>query len=518
MVIISWAVLSQSNKTIEIHRLAIISALTALIPFLQFGFGLLSFSGQAWINAAFLTGLTVVLIVGARWESIKSSQAMDGLFLAIGLASIISVGLQLYQWLGLFFEPLDLWINGVPHSRPFANFIQPNQLATFLLWGLLGCAWGVERGQIGRRVAIVLSLYLLFGVALTQSRTALIAIIGMAIASVLWRRFWAVKGLHAVIAGLAVFYAVCLVSIPWVSSLLSLEKGVNVFARSGNEIRLLAYRQFIDAALHEPLWGYGWSQTAAAQLAVAENHPSLNGVFMQSHNLFLDLILWNGIPIGGAISILLIWWFARKIKRIASAQNAILIMFVGVVGWHAMLELPLHYAYMLLPTGLVMGVVNSRLHEPVLLHLYRWQFASVLLLSTALLVVITRDYFRIEEDFFVLRFEHSKIGKRPQGPPPTVLVLNQMREFIRFGRTKIVKNNPITELNWMTKVAYSYPATGNLYNLALALSWSNLNDEAELLVTKLRNISSPEEFDRMRKNWRNAAASDIQLAKVIWPS
>jgi hypothetical protein len=503
---------------VDFHRLALVCVCLMGVPFFQYWFGLLPFVGQAWLGAAFLMGLLVSLILGAHWESSSPSQAVDGLFLAIGTAAVVSVGLQLYQWFGLSVDALDLWVMGATTARPFANFIQPNQLATFLLWALLACAWGVARGQIGRRVAVFMAMYLLFGIALTQSRTAFVAIVALVVVSYFWRHLWASKAVAWVVAGLAVYYFVCLGVIPIIAGALDTDAGLGMAARSGGELRIPAYKLLVDAAVHSPLWGYGWAQTAEAQLAVAENHPALGGIFMQSHNLFLDLIVWCGIPIGALLSITLTGWFAGKARRVISAENAILVMFVGVVAWHAMLELPLHYAYMLLPTGLVMGVLNCRLAEPVVARGRRWQFGAVLLAAVALLAVITRDYLRIEENFYVLRFERARIGSKPLEPPASVLILNHMNEFVRLGRTRAKIGMTAAELDWMSKAAHAYPSLGNLFTLSLALAWNERADEAQTLVNKLPKITTPIEYSGMRGIWQAQAKTDAMLAAIIWPN
>jgi hypothetical protein len=510
-------VLLRSRKQVEVHRLTLVFASVLLVPFIHYWLGLLSFSGQAWLGSAYLMGLVVVLIVGAHWESVSPNQAIDGLFIAIGVAAIVSVGLQLYQWLGLSVGALDLWVVGLSGTRPFANFTQPNQLGTFLLWALLACAWGIVRGQIGLRVAVFMAMYLLFGVALTQSRTAFVAVFVLAGAVFLWRRLWPSKSVLWSVAGLAVFYLICASLIPMIARELDFDGGLSMAARSGGELRFPAYGLFLDAALHKPIWGYGWAQTAEAQLAVAENHLRLDGFFAQAHNLFLDLILWFGMPVGGLISLTLILWFIDKARRVASAQNAILVMFVGVVAWHAMLELPLHYAYMLFPTGLVMGVLNARLGEPVVTSLNRWTFAAIVMVAVALLTIIARDYLRIEEDFRVLRFERARIGAKPVEPPASVLILNQMDEFVRLGRTPATKNMTVGELDSMRKSAHSFPSQANLYTLATALALNQRTDEAQILVNKLARATTKVEVDKMQNNWQHNAQTDTQLQAVSWP-
>lgn len=510
-------ILIRSRKPIAIHPLTLVFGCVLLIPFSQYWLGLLPFSGQAWLGSAYLIGFLVALGFGAHWESVSPGQVIDALFIAIGVAAIVSVGMQLYQWFGLSVGALDLWIVGMSGTRPSANFTQPNQLGTFLLWALLACAWGVIRKKIGLQVAVLMAMYLLFGVAMTQSRTAFVAIIALAGAVFFWRRLWRSKSALWSVAGLAIYYLICASIIPMISRALDFDGGLSMAARSGGELRFPAYRLFLDAALQKPIWGYGWAQTAEAQLAVAENHIRLDGFFAQAHNLFLDLILWCGIPLGGLISLILILWFIDKIRRVANAQNAILVMFVGVVAWHAMLELPLHYAYMLLPTGLIMGVLNARLGEPLKIFLHRWSFTLLLVAAAALLTAIARDYLRIEENFRVLRFERARIGSKPIEPPARALILNQMDQFVWLGRAPVTKHMTLAELESMRRSAHAVPSQANLYTLATALALNQRSNEAQRLVNKLARVTTKDEVNKMRSAWQRNALTDIQLQAVTWP-
>ena len=516
LAIAAAVVILRSNQHIVVHRFATLCAAALVIPFFQFWSGLLPFAGQAWIGAAFVAGLAVTMVLGAYWESVSPGQPTDGLFGAIGIAAIASVGMQLYQWLGLSVEALDLWVMSPPDVRPFANFVQPNQLATFLLWGMLAGAWAFLRGHVRPSIALLLALYLLFGVALTQSRTAFLAVMGLTLASWCWRNLWSRQALWTIF-GLAAYFVLCVMALPSISSALDLHETLGMVARTDTSIRRAGLMLFLDAVTRAPLFGYGWSQSAVAQLAVAADHVKLGGIFMHAHNLFLDLVIWCGIPLGGLLSAVIIVWLVGKTRRVAEPRDALLVMFVAVVGWHAMLELPLHYAYLLLPTGLVMGVLNSRLAEPVSILLRRWQFAGVCLVVTALLAVITRDYLRIEENFYVLRFERARIGSKPTEPPHSVLILDHMNEFLRLGRTQATKNMTSEELTWMHKAAYAYPGLANLFNLATAFAWNGKPGEAQALVNALRGVTNPLQYAQMRGIWQNAARDDAALAAVSWP-
>ena len=92
--------------------------LLVLVPGIQYCFGLVLLAGTAWVAAAYLLGFLLCLMIGARWESASPGQVADGLFLAIGIAAILSVGIQIYQFLQLVPDGWALWFMGPSVSRP----------------------------------------------------------------------------------------------------------------------------------------------------------------------------------------------------------------------------------------------------------------------------------------------------------------------------------------------------------------------------------------------------------------
>ena len=206
----SLTVFLRSRQALAWSRITLLLAFLLAMLWLQYALGLVLLAGNVWISSAYLLGLLLALLTGAHWEKKTPGQLGDGLFLAIGLAAIVSVGLQLRQWLAL--DGLELWTMDGGPERPFANFGQPNQLGTFLLWGVLATAWGWTRQRIGSGVAMLLAAYLLFGVALTGSRTAWVGLALMVGAVWWWRRLWTSPRLTWAVTGLWLYFVVCTMS------------------------------------------------------------------------------------------------------------------------------------------------------------------------------------------------------------------------------------------------------------------------------------------------------------------
>jgi O-antigen ligase len=511
-------VMLRTARSVAWHGMTVLMAVLLFMPLLQYGLGLVAFSGTAWVSSAYLIGFLLALLTGAQWESARSGQLADGLFLAIGVASIVSVGLQLHQWLELGL--LDVWAIGNTSGRPFANLGQPNELGTLLLWGLLAIAWGVVRQRLGAWTALFIAVYLLFGLALTQSRTAWLALVLLVGASWFWRRWGSNHRWPWFVTGLGLYFAVCVIVLGWLGQALLLTSAsvVTDIVRITGELRPQLWSMFIDAALQQPWFGYGWNQVGLAQLAVASDHPPLYMAAFHSHNLFLDFMLWCGIPVGLFVSFYLLRWLWLCLRAVQGAEEALLVLFLLVVFNHAMLELPLHHAYFLLPTGLVVGALNVRLNFQPMLSLGRKSVWVILFCSAALLALIVRDYLRVEISYLALRFEWAHVKTETRGTPPEVVVLNQLGEFIRFARIEPDRGMTPSDLDWMRKVTSTYPNTGAIYKLATALAMNQQPKEAQRWLMRMCKIVPEAECAAVKDVWISKSRSNPDISAVSWPN
>jgi len=487
------------------------------IPGLQTLFGLIPLTGVAWISSAYMAGFFLALVIGAQWEANQANQLGDGLFLAIGIAALVSVGLQLQQWLQI--EGIELWKMGGGPGRPFANFGQPNQLGTFLLWGLLAIGWGWIRQQIGGPIALSMAFFLLFGLALTGSRTAWIGLSVLVLAGWIWRRQWGNPRVPIIVTGLGLYFVLCVGTQAWLGSAIlgdapSLPAGY-MDPMSGQH-RLLAWALFWDAIAQRPWFGYGWYQVVPAQMAVAIEHPTLHGFFTSTHNLFLDLFIWCGVPLGLLISISLLVWGWQKTRAVRQAEEAILLLFLAVVFNHAMLELPLHYAYFLLPVGLVMGALNTRLGEAPVLFMPRWVSTSVWLTVALLLMLIIRDYARIERSHENFRMERMRI-KVAHLDSPDVLLLTQWREFIEVARLEPRYGMSPAEINRIRHVTNFFAGPMLIHKLATALTLNHQADEAGLWLRRLCKSSPAQDCIDAQHVWEKQSLKYPEIATMSWP-
>jgi len=175
----------------------------------------------------------------------------------------------------------------------------------------------------------------------------------------LWVLFFLKRGVRdsrlslRALLGWCFVYFVSVLFLPFCSDVLLLSTGASVRGAISME-RLELWLQLWQAAMSQPLWGYGWLQVSVAQVAVASGAPV--GVMVEySHNLLLDLILWNGLVVGCGIILVSILLGGRLLWVSSRMETLCCLLAVGVVMVHAMLEYPLAYAFFLLPVGLFLG-------------------------------------------------------------------------------------------------------------------------------------------------------------------
>lgn len=505
-------------QTWHVSRSSLLVLFVALVPATQLQFGQIVNLGEAWMATTYLLGFLMAIWAGMSWSAISRYEPIEFVMTAALTGAVLSVGLQLWQWLGLGeIGDFGMWLMGDGNGRPYANLGQPNLLATLIIWGILATAWIYVRQMIGTPVAILLSVYLLFGLALTFSRTAWLCLTVMTAATWYWRGLWPNSKVPIATTALLVLFFALTFSLEslgqffHLSSLRDLHEASNV----GGDLRLHAWRVFIHGIFQSPWVGYGWNQVVAATFSQPIAGPALHGYFSHTHNLFLDLFVVMGLPLGIlTLSYLtyLAWQFTRNVK---SAENALVWMLLFAVGNHAMFEFPLHYAYFLLPTGLVIGAMSQLSNQS---HALRLKIAPWLLfLVCGLMLAITiRDYLKVEDSIVEMRSEavHIKLPKPVE--PADVWVLSQWRDFVATSIFRVSGHESSADLKWMRDLAVAVPAPVIFVDYAKALVIQNRPTEATQWLDTMCNISSMEVCLQVAKHWQYLANQQPAIPFPTW--
>lgn len=509
------------TRELALSGLDAVVAVVAATPMLQYAAGVLPFAGQAWTVSAYLLGLLVAILVGRQWNGWRPLWMGDILFGSFLAAALLSVGLQLYQWTGLTADQAleDIWVYWLGGNRPYGNLAQPNQMATLLLWGLVGCGWGMHRAHLGRIVGGAVALLLLVGLALTQSRTGLVGLCAIAAAAWWWRKAWTQRTTPYFVAALVPLYFVATSAITWATAALLLDIPNDIVGRSTDEVRPALWAMFLDAAAQRPWFGYGWTEGVAAHLAVAERHLRLPMAFGDAHNLVLDLALWVGIPLGIALSAVCVSWAFVAAKRVRTARQVLYALVLLVVGLHAMLEFPLNYAYFLLPAGLVVGALSGDLKIWLFGPATRggWRLAiGAFCASVALLAAIVSDYFHVEGSTLDIRMKMAAIHTAPKAPE--VLVLTQFPSMIEFALRDPAVAATDQELLQSRRAAALWMTQQNLSKLVAMLALNGHVQEARCWMVKGGALLGPDAREFLRASWPLYQRAFEPLRSVAWPA
>jgi O-antigen ligase len=498
--------------------LALFAAALATVPLVQVAVGQIRFAGDGAVASLYIAGFSLaVLAGGASARSGGSLQASEALFAMFMATAVVSVWIQFNQWLDL--GQFGLFI-AASAGRPGGNLAQPNHMATLLVLGLIG-SWGLHQsGRLGALGLVLLALYFGFGMAMTQSRSVWVELaIVLGVLMALQQRAKLRLGRGAWLA-LAVLIAGVLASWLPVVDLLMLEdsRGVPGGGRTQAGTRPLHWAAMVDAIGRQPWFGYGWNQVAVAQSRVAVDHPATGELIEHSHNMLLDLLLWNGVPLGLFVIGTVAWWFVRHLRACRDSTVALLLAAIAAVLGHALLEFPLEYAYFLLPVGFMMGMVEALSPAGRFVVIPRLVTVSVSAAAAVAVVVTTVDYVRAADNLMTLRFESARIGTgRIVSKAPDVVLLSQLREFLRFARTEARVGMPAAQVDWMRDMAerYGYPPV--LFRYALAAGLNGQPDQARLTLVRLTKVHPKRILSEAQENWALLTRAHPELAAVPFP-
>lgn len=467
--------------------------LLSTFPLVQYGFGVVYFFGDAFIAWGYIFGCGVLVLVGKnlaknKGDSIVFFQVFAG---AVVVAAVLSVWIALRQWLML---PGSVWVADLPLDvRPFANMAQPNNLATLLCMGLAGVIYFYEKSSFNSYAASLVAVFLVFGVALTQSRTPWISVV---VVSIFW--FWKSRVYQARLSPKHMFfwvvgYALCVSALPVLSDYLLLHNQ-GFMSRARSLERLDLWWQMLGGVWDGPLWGYGWNQVSVAQVLATPNYPVR--VFTEhSHNILLDILIWNGPALGVGIIGCFVCWLAVLGWRACCLESLFALIVVGLVVVHGMLEFPLEYAFFLFPVGVLLGFVSGEVAHRGTIRLPKWVLAGILSFCTGLYVWVWCEYRILEEDHRLMRFETSGISESVKGEvAPNVALLTQLREFIRYVRTPASEGMSRQQLEWMRHVSYRYHSASGLFRYSLALGLNGFPEQARENLFIIRLLHGEEQY------------------------
>ncbi|MDH1430291.1 O-antigen ligase family protein [Comamonas aquatica] len=261
----------------------------------------------------------------------------------------ISFIIQVYQLYG-WSEDYGLIMNHYDHNqpgRPYANIAQPNILASIYIFSSVILFWSYVEGLIKKHYIITYTLFLIIGIAITYSRTAYLSLILIVLISFFQKnKFQKIYFSFILTACLLTHLAFQKTS----------DTSRNLTENLNNG-RFDIWKMSFEAFLNSPWVGYGFNESGRAHFQVIENSEFKNIFTAQAHNIFIDFILWFGLPIGLTLSIALIFYF-YKILIGSKGKGYLPFLVLLPFAVHSLLEYPLYYANTLMFFSIFIGVAS----------------------------------------------------------------------------------------------------------------------------------------------------------------
>lgn len=476
----------------------------AAIPALQWTFGLVHFSGDALVSCLYAVGVAAAMGAGYVWARRDCDNAVVGLgtaFLAGSLASSVVAIAQAFE-----IRLSGIWVmDAISGMRAYANLGQPNNLATLLGMGA-AALWALhERSKVNATWAGLASTVLVVAAAATQSRAAFAfgPIVFGFLLFARWRDIPVRTSLGGVVVATAAHWGLTWF-LPTVQELMLLAGTDSLALRGSQSLRFALWPMMIEAVGEAPLTGYGWLQVGAAHLAVADRHPITGELWLHAHNLFVDILVWCGYPLGLLLIGALLYWWGSRCWRVRTIEGVAGMAIVTVFGWHSMLELPHHYAYFLLPVGLWAGLVEA---ETRCEGGRGWFSAKLnllpLLLGLLMTLAIWKDYAAVEEDYRLIRFENLGIGSlRASQPAPDAPFMSAQTTFLRIARLAPTSGMSAQDLADMEAVTTRYPYGRAMARLGWAWALNGRLPDALVIYEKLRRMHGPAMYGQVKGDLR----------------
>jgi len=237
-----------------------------------------------------------------------------------------------------------------------------------------------------------------------------------------------------------------------------------------------------------------------------------------SHNLLLDLLVWNGIPLGLALIGAGAWWLYRALRAVDNPRNAMLVAAIGIVLTHALLEYPHAYAFFLLPLGIFVGTLSASQAVHRAADLPRAGVAAVLVLTSLAIGWTSADYVAAKRSLERLRYENNRVGPYRNSPPPDLQLLTQLDAWLTVDRFKVKEPLSGASYELMRKTIERYPGDILMLRYAMASADRGNDVEAELTLRRLCLLYSSVECGVAREAWEKLGADMQALQRVPFPT
>ncbi|WP_179994078.1 PglL family O-oligosaccharyltransferase [Acinetobacter sp. YH1901136] len=448
----------------------------SIIPLVQYSLGIIFFFETALLCFCYLFCAGLCFIYGSNVKLEEIQHVKKNLFtLLFFIASIIAL-FGFVQFLGLergiwFITPLN------NSERIYSNFSQPNNMATFLNMGFISAIWLLIHRKISFFLYALISSLIIFCIFFSYSRVGLIGLSLILFSTFIYLIYkkYEKKNIYAILSSALLLFLIIFLKEEIIFIFNYFGVGLDSkfslqdrFSNVGG--RSTMWVQMLYAIKENPLLGYGWNQTAIAQINAA-NFAYHFEQTRSAHNVFLDILIWNGNILGSIIVfsliIILLKFFSSK------KGDFFLKLIIVIFCIHALLEFPQNYAYFLFFVCFIIGLVLNSNYNIKLIKIDKCFNLIFLFLFSVIFSFVIRDYLNYK---FIL-INYTKEDYKNNIINEKLIVLDRLDTLL--GWVLVEKNN-INEINKIhnySKFVMTAPTEYNLLNIMEIHKRNNLTKE-----------------------------------------
>ena len=369
-------------------------------------------------------------------------------------------------------------------GRVYGNLAQPNHFATLMVIALAALVYLDRQSRVRGAWLFLAAGTLVIALAASESRTGALSFTLLAIgATVAGRSNGARASLRWLAPSLILFWLLSL-NWSWVSAMTGgsvTRMGIGLNSSSRFEI----WQQGIEALTLQPWLGYGWLHAGEAQNAVAHylgGAPNVDHM----HLLFLDLLVWFGIPMGGLLALACFAWVISVTRSTlnpkADNDSFFYLLIILPTAVHSMLEYPYAYTYFVLVFAFFAGAVEQALGKTTnVSHFGCRAIIASAAIATLFSGWIFLEYLQVEEDYRALRLEQVFFTRPDQlhkfhAPP---VLLTQFRDLVASQRRDANAPEEYKSLEVARRVTMRFPLLRTHQHYYLALLRSGHCEEAQ---------------------------------------
>ena len=481
------------NRQLKVPKFTIPFVFLSILPLIQYASGQIFFFSNASLSIIYIFSFWLAIIIGYNFSLEENRSKLNfniTTFLAwfLFISGAISALFASLQWLNLSNHiPVIMEFIGY---RPYANMAQPNHLGTLLNLALFSSWYLYGKEKLNSSLLIISFIFLTFAIALTQSRTGYLICLSALLFVFLFNEKLNLNIKNKYLIIIFIYFIAIVSFLSEIKKLLShyfnIGPTVSIIERATTGYdRLNIWNQMLHAIMKQPWGGYGWNQTTSAQFSVIDLYHGKEWA-TSSHNLFLDILVWCGVPIGIVIISFIIYFYLYLCRNIIDLDKFFSVLVISALGIHSLLEYPLYYSYFLIPLGLFCGIALTGYRNTV--YQVRNEYSIfIFILGIIIFFGICRDYFKVEDNLFAGRLHAMGDLRSNVELPHHLYFLDNFQARAKWLALYPEVQVNQEQLNDAEKIIRTSLKPYDIYKYAQLMAFNN-NQEEALRTLKILNI------------------------------